>query len=61
VLRAKGFAFGPGPIFAAVPADATLHLIFPEPLVATHATESWCLQVEQADVFTQITIVGVTN
>jgi hypothetical protein len=57
----EGFAFDSGPIFATVPADATLHLTFPEPLVATHATESWCLHIDQAAVFTQVTIVGVTN
>ena len=54
-------SFGPGPIFAAVPADSTLHLVFPEPLVATHATESWCLEIEHENVFTQVTIVGGLN
>jgi hypothetical protein len=57
----EDLSFGPAPLFAAVPADATLHLTFPEPLVATHASESWCLYVDQGAVFTQITIVGVMN
>jgi hypothetical protein len=55
-----GFAIGPALIVAQVPAGNTLHLDFREPLIATHATESWCLFFE-SDVFTDVTIVGVTN
>jgi hypothetical protein len=55
-----GSAIGAETIFAQAPAGDTLHLNFPEPLLATHATESWCLFFE-SDVFTDVTIVGVTN
>ena len=53
---------GTGPIWAAVPTDATLHLSFPEPVIATHATENWCLFIEQPQQqFTYIIMVGGTS
>ncbi len=55
-----GFVLGTALTYVQVPAGDTLQLAFAEPLIATYATEGWCLFLE-SDVFTDVTIVGVTN
>jgi hypothetical protein len=56
----QGFVIAPSRSLVQVPAGNTLHLVFPQPLIATDATQSWCLWLE-TDVFTGTTIVGVRN
>ena len=53
---------GDAQTFVAVPQGDTVHLTFPALLVVTHATDTWCLGIEQvASEFSQVTIVGFSN
>jgi hypothetical protein len=53
---------GDAQTFVAVAQGDTVHLTFPALLVVTHATDTWCLGIEQlASEFSQVTIVGFSN